>query len=185
MRITDPGWCDFLVRLRYGRVQSGDLTMLPTLLQHRSPIDFSSPPWNDAFPITRRHGVRTRWSDASLCKACSRSGQRLFVCHAEDAVQNQALSLSERFAPAAQGTGDGRRTRKNPPEASESAARTKVMLTSNIVTDLDITNGVRGTVIDIILDPDEPMVGDKSIIPLKHLPLQCVLARLCCSIEKF
>ena len=177
MRITDPGWRDFLVRLRYGRVQSGDLTMLRTLLLHRSPIDFSSPPWNDASLITPRHGVRTQWNDASLRKACSESGQRLLVCHAEDAIQGRPLSLSERYALAARGAGDGRRKRKNLPEVIELAIGMKVMVTSNIATDLDITNGARGTVVDIILDPDEPTLGDSSIITLKHLP-QCVLVKL-------
>ena len=53
----------------------------------------------------------------------------------------------------------------------------KVMVTSNIATDLDITNGARGTVVDIVLNPEEPPLGDSSIIALKHLP-QCVLVKL-------
>ena len=36
MRVTDQGWRDFLMRLRYGRVQREDLTMLRSLLLHRS-----------------------------------------------------------------------------------------------------------------------------------------------------
>ena len=43
--------------------------------------------------------------------------------------------------------------------------------TSNVQTDLDITNGARGTIIDIVLHPDEPPLIDENIIPLKYLPL--------------
>ena len=50
---------DFLVRLRYGKVQRSDLTMLRSLLLQHSSIDFSSPPWADASLITPRHAVRT------------------------------------------------------------------------------------------------------------------------------
>jgi len=60
MRVMDHGWRDFLVRLRYGRVQRGDLTMLRSLLLQHSPVDFSSPSWADASLITPRHGVRTQ-----------------------------------------------------------------------------------------------------------------------------
>ncbi|KAJ6506037.1 hypothetical protein DFH09DRAFT_1101547 [Mycena vulgaris] len=37
----------------------------------------------------------------------------------------------------------------------------KVMVTSNLETDLDLTNGAR---VDIILDPDEPPVGNEPIL---------------------
>ena len=46
----------------------------------------------------------------------------------------------------------------------------KVMVTKNIETDLDITNGARGEIVDIILDPDEPPIGNDPIVTLKHLP---------------
>jgi len=51
------------------------------------------------------------------------------------------------------------------------------MVTSNIATDLDITNGARGVITDIILDPDEPPLEDGSIVTLRHLP-RCVLVKL-------
>jgi len=177
MRITDQGWRDFLVRLRYGRVQRQDLTTLRSLLLQHSPIDFSSPPWTDASLITPRHAVRTHWNQASLRKACSESGQRLLVCHAEDTIANRHLSLRERYALAQRSSGDRRRKRKDLPETIELAIGMKVMVTSNIATDLDITNGARGIVVDIILNPEEPPLEDGSIITLKYLP-QCVLVKL-------
>ena len=51
------------------------------------------------------------------------------------------------------------------------------MVTRNIATDLDITNGARGIIADIILDPDEPPLAGDSITTLKHLPC-CVLVKL-------
>ena len=38
----------------------------------------------------------------------------------------------------------------------ELAIGIKVMVTENIKTDLDVANGVRGEIVDIILHPDEP-----------------------------
>jgi hypothetical protein len=177
MRVTDHGWRDFLVRLRYAKVERRDLTMLRSLLLQCSPIDFSSPPWADASLITPRHAVRTQWNEASLRKVCSENGLRLLVCHAEDTAKNRPLSLRERYALAERSTRDGRRKRKDLPETIELAVGMKVMVTSNIATDLDITNGARGTVVDIILNPEEPPLGDASIVQLKHLP-QCVLVKL-------
>jgi len=51
------------------------------------------------------------------------------------------------------------------------------MATSNIATDLDITNGARGTVVDIFLNPEEPSLEDASIVELKYFP-QRVLFQL-------
>ena len=177
MHVTDQRWRDFLVRLGYGRVQHDDLTMLRSLLLQHSPIDFSSAPWANASLITPRHGVRTQWNQAAIRKACSESGQRLLVCHAEDTIKNRSLSLRERYALAQQSAGDGRRKRKDLLEIIELAIGMKVMVTSNIATDLDITNGVRGIITDIILDPDEPPLEDGSITTPKHLP-RCILVKL-------
>ena len=54
----------------------------------------------------------------------------------------------------------------------------KVMVTQNVVTDLDITNGARGTIVAIWLRPDEPSICDlQPTIELKYLP-PCVLVKL-------
>ena len=60
---------------------------------------------------------------------------------------------------------------KDLPFCIEIAIGMKVMVTNNIETDLDITNGARGEIIDIILHPDEPYVdAKKPIVRLKHMP---------------
>ena len=46
----------------------------------------------------------------------------------------------------------------------------KVMVTVNVEMDLDLTNGVRGEIVGIVLHPDKPPPGDKSVVTLKHLP---------------
>ena len=46
----------------------------------------------------------------------------------------------------------------------------KVMVTSNVETDLDVTNGARGEIVDIILHPNEPTLEDGPVVKLKYLP---------------
>ena len=53
----------------------------------------------------------------------------------------------------------------------ELAIGMKVMVTTNVETDLDITNGARGTIMDIILHPDESYSEEGRDIVLKNIPL--------------
>ena len=55
----------------------------------------------------------------------------------------------------------------------------KVMVTQNVETDLDITNGARGTIVGIILHPDEPMISnaEAQTVKLQRLPIY-MLAKL-------
>lgn len=46
----------------------------------------------------------------------------------------------------------------------------KVLVTNNVKMDLDVTNGTWGTIVDIILHPDEPPLSHEPIIHLKYLP---------------
>ena len=59
----------------------------------------------------------------------------------------------------------------------EIALGMQVMVTDNLETDLDITNGARGEIVGIVLDKDEPPVGDLPIVKLKHL-LAYILVKL-------
>ncbi|KAI6096710.1 hypothetical protein F5141DRAFT_1151848 [Pisolithus sp. B1] len=48
----------------------------------------------------------------------------------------------------------------------------QVMVTQNVEMDLDITNGMRGAIVDIVLHADEPqMTPINGVIHLKYLPL--------------
>jgi hypothetical protein len=46
----------------------------------------------------------------------------------------------------------------------------KVTVTDNIKTDLDITNGDCGEIVDIILHPDEPPIGNSPVVQLRYMP---------------
>lgn len=60
--------------------------------------------------------------------------------------------------------------KNNLPDIVELAVGMKVMVTENVETDLDITNGARGEIVGIVLHQDEPPLGDESMVTLKHLP---------------
>jgi len=193
MRVTDHTWRDFLNHLRHGRVESRHLKMLRTLLLKRqtpnSPlallpnttaelsIDFSTQPWVDASLITPRHAVRTRWNQAASQKWCADSKSRILICPALDTIKGSPLTLEERYALASPPKKGRRRRDKGLPESIHLAIGMKVMVTNNLQTDLDITNGARGVITDIILNPDEPPLGEESVATLKYLP-ECILVRL-------
>jgi hypothetical protein len=175
-RTTDPVWMDFLHHLRIGDVQDHHMRMLQKqVIGHPDApkVDFSQPPWNDASFVTLRHAVREEWNSAAIRKWCSESKERLYICQAKDTYRGRTLSMVERYAVAARLQGQKRpkrQKRKDLPAKIEIAIGMKVMVTSNVETDLDITNGARGTIVDIVLHPDEPEVVDGTIVKLKHLP---------------
>ena len=53
----------------------------------------------------------------------------------------------------------------------------KVMVIGNVEMDLNIANGARGEVVDIVPHPDEPPIGDSAVVQLRYLP-QYVLVKL-------
>ena len=67
---------------------------------------------------------------------------------------------------------DRERSKRNGlPLQVELAVGMKVMVTTNVATDLDITNGARGEIVDIVLHPDEPPFSKHApVVTLKHLP---------------
>lgn len=192
MRVTDHIWRDFLDHLRDGTVESRHLKMLRTLLLKppsldsspvHSPdtttnpfVDFSTQPWADASLITPRHAVRTRWNQAATQKWCADSKTRVFICLALDTIKGSPLTLEERYALASPPK-KGRRRDKGLPESIRLAIGMKVMVTNNLQTDLDITNGARGVITDIILNPDEPPLEEGAVVTLKYLP-ECILVKL-------
>ncbi len=44
------------------------------------------------------------------------------------------------------------------------------MVTENLEMDLDVTNGARGTIVGIMLNPKEPTPANVPIVKLRHLP---------------
>ena len=73
---------------------------------------------------------------------------------------------------------DSKQRKQELPRKMDMAIGMKVMVTQNVVTDLDITNGARGTIVDIWLHPEEPAITElKTSIKLKHPPV-CILVEL-------
>ena len=94
-----------------------------------------------------RHSVRQQWNEAALRKHCRETKRQLFICPAEDRINNRQLTLAERYGVANRasrtrqnGEGRKRRRRNNDlPDTVELAVGMKVMVTENIETDLDVT----------------------------------------------
>jgi hypothetical protein len=71
--------------------------------------------------------------------------------------------------------------KQNIPTTIEIAKGMQVMVTTNMETDLDIANGARGEIVDIILHENEPPLKDgESITELKHLPAY-ILVKVTCT----
>lgn len=175
-RITDPIWHEFLQHMRKGTVKDSHLRMLHSLVvgKHASNlVDFSTDPWNTAALVTPRHAVRNQWNAAALRKMCRETGRQIFVCTADDTTRGRPLSIKEKCcleAHRGRTRKQRRRAGKDLPYRVEIALGMKVMVTDNLETDLDITNGARGEIVGIVLDKDEPPVGDSPVVKLKHLP---------------
>lgn len=71
---------------------------------------------------------------------------------------------------AARSQNKTRRRGKDLPWTIELAKGMKVLVTDNVETDLDVTNGARGEIVDIVLHPDEPPITNDPIVKLKYLP---------------
>ncbi|GBE80035.1 ATP-dependent DNA helicase PIF1 [Sparassis crispa] len=175
MRVTDEVWRKFLAHLRHGNVQPRHIDMLRSLIinQRESPhTDFDSAPWSDASLVTPRHAVRKMWNAAAVRKWCRKSGERLFVVGAEDSCKGRPLTVREKYAVLMRNKDKRNRShKKDLPEQIELAKGMKVMVTSNVETDLDVANGARGEIVDIVLHPDEPPLGPEPVVNLmKYLP---------------
>lgn len=92
------------------------------------------------------------------------------MCPAEDSIKGRALTLQERYAVVQRAKGNSTRHRKDLPDEIELAVGMRVMVTSNIETDLDVANGARGEIVDMILHPDETVDAREPVIRLKHPP---------------
>jgi len=76
----------------------------------------------------------------------------LLLSRAEDKINDQELTLPERFAVATRpcGRGANRKERAGLQDKVELAIGMKVMVTWNVFTELDVANGTRGKITDII-----------------------------------
>ena len=182
MRVTDPTWRDLLVHLRHGQVQERHIAILRKLIinQPKAAINFQSEPWKHAALVTPHHAVRKLWNESATWKWCGESGEQMFICVAEDRIGHRELTLAEHYCVAARGKTEKQRKRKDLPWEIELTKGMKVLVTDNVETDLDITNGARGEIVDIILHPEEPAIGNEPIVQLKYLSAY-ILVKLACT----
>ena len=172
-RVKDPEWKALLSRLRMGETTDDDVKTVKKLIltpDSMKSVDMLAKEWKDACLVTPRHSVREHWNEASLRQWCATNSHQILVCTAEDTLSAKRLSKSARIVQNDINVRSDRR-RRTPPRTINIAIGMKVMVTENVETDLDITNGARGRIVSIVLHPEEPPLGDHPVVHLKHLPL--------------
>ena len=175
-RVHDLIWYQFLTRLRKGEVNESDLTMLRSLILGVDSNGTNQTNWKQASMITPRHAVRKAWNKEACREMCAMNGQRLFICLAQDSVGDHILTSEDKINIASKKTS---KKGKALPDEIEIGVGMKVLVTYNIQTNLDITNGARGMIVDIVLDPRdaETVNSDEPICQLQYLP-KYILVRL-------
>ena len=160
VRVQDVEWNDTLRHVRHGNCRENQIDLIRQLIitNPKCPTtDYSDERWKNAILVTPQHCVRTQWNTAALRKHCANSHHTLYISVASDTVKGEKASLAQQLAIAVHGK---RRTRYQEGaglmKEVELAIGMPVMVTSNIHTDLDLTNGARGEVVGIILHDHFP-----------------------------
>ncbi|KDN38232.1 hypothetical protein RSAG8_09631, partial [Rhizoctonia solani AG-8 WAC10335] len=187
-RTTDDDWLDVLRHARHGTCTAAHLATIRRLILPTTPDAFNPEEWEDAVLVTPRHSVRLAWNQMATRRHCTKNGVRLFICPAEDTIDNRRLTITERWEASKktpQRKADrGQRMKASLPDVLELAVGMEVMVTYNVETELDVANGARGVVERIIFDRREEfpaMVASESTGPTEMsltYPPECVLVRL-------
>lgn len=180
VRVTDPEWLDLLQHVRQGSCRASHMEFLRTrLLDHPDcpPTDFSLDPWRDAVLVTPRHSVRVLWNTEAVTKHCRDGKIPMYRCMAEDTIEGRALTSEEQFQVANEKASVAKQQNRLSPVV-ELAKDMKVMVTFNVGTKVDLANGTRGTVVDIVLDERSVTnAGQGAIVDVAKPPLY-VLVKL-------
>ncbi|KAG1816115.1 uncharacterized protein BJ212DRAFT_1504790 [Suillus subaureus] len=129
------------------------------------------------------NAVHCQWNSNMTKNHCRRSGHQLFMCKAYDTIQGHELTLTERFTVTTKPNGRNAKQdeRAALPNIIELAVGMKVMVTFNVNTDIDIANGARGEVKEIILDEHESKFCMTTPIVELDYPPAYVLIKLNCT----
>ena len=163
VRVSDPIWRKLLDHLRKGEMSEGDINELHKLTigdPKCVETDYTSEEWKDACLVTPRHAVRRLWNEWAVRRHSEDQGVVRFISPAEYKVKNRDLTMREQLVVAQQKKKKHDDTKNNLPDEIILAKGMKVMVTVNIHTDLDIANGTRGRIVDIILDPGEDAIPE-------------------------
>ena len=163
-------------------VELKDIEMLRRLVLTKKDTiktDFMSEDWKNGALVMPRHAVRRLWNETALLKHGKAAHLMILECEADDTIRKQPLTPAKKHASYVREKSlDSKQQKQELPPKMQMAIGMKVMVTQNVVTDLDITNGARGTIVNIWLHPEEPAITDlKTLIKLKHL-LVCILVEL-------
>jgi hypothetical protein len=162
IRITDPVWLDILGRARIGACTSEDLSEIRRLvltMEDCKVPDFSVAPWVHAVLITPRNSVQIRWNNRATEKHRAQSGEVLFICPAEDSTHGLPLDLQQRLTVAGMSPKDTEQL----PTRLKLVKNMRVMITRNLATTANLSNGSRGRVVEIKLDVREDHIADEAI----------------------
>ena len=105
----------------------------------------------------------------------------LINCPAFDTIQGCQLTLEEKFAVVAKArTGQGRNQREHGGLADEVdiTIGMEVMVTFNVSTNLDVANGTRGQVVDIVVDAREEISASNTQTKVLQYPPVYILIRM-------
>ncbi|KIO13324.1 hypothetical protein M404DRAFT_18813 [Pisolithus tinctorius Marx 270] len=182
VRVTDPRWLDLLQHIRNGSCSKHHINMLWGLVLDNAtcpPTDFHSSPWKDVVLVTPRHAVHMQWNSMTAYEQANMENILLISCPAQDSVGGRALTLPEKFAVAANpksGRGCNRQQWGGLLDKVVLAIGMHVMVTFNVTTDLDITNGAQGCVINIVLDSRESLKRSaNNVIQLEYPPVYVLM----------
>ncbi|KAG2750955.1 hypothetical protein P692DRAFT_20727611 [Suillus brevipes Sb2] len=149
IRITDPVWLDILGRARIGACTSEDLSEIRRLvltMEDCKVPDFSVAPW-------------IRWNNRATEKHRAQSGEVLFICPAEDSTHGLPLDLQQCLTVAGMSPKDTEQL----PTRLKLVKNMRVMITRNLATTANLSNGSRGSVVEIKLDVREDHIADEAI----------------------
>ncbi|KAG0693313.1 hypothetical protein DFH29DRAFT_816409, partial [Suillus ampliporus] len=162
IHIMDPIWHAILQWARTGACTNHDLAEIHRLVLTNDECakpDFSLPPWNDAILITPRNSVQSCWNTRAMEKHSLYSGEMLYICPAEDSTHGVPLNSSQCLMVAKMPL----KQTEELPTMIRIVKGMRVMVTCNLATTANLSNGSRGRIADIILDPRELSIGSRAV----------------------
>ena len=104
--------------------------------------NYDEEPWKSAVLVTPHHGERRSWNMAAAKKVCIASGRPLLISPAKDTINDQSLSIAERFAVLTKAgqKKDGGEERAGLAKTLELAIGMPVIVTWKVHMELDIAN---------------------------------------------
>jgi hypothetical protein len=152
------------------------MALLKELTIDERSTELETPEWQSAKLVTPRHATKDLWNARALRQFSARSKKQIYRWESEKLVNGEFADsrASYELEKQKQRRRGAKSTQSRFLEVCEGA---DVMVTVNVDTDMDLANGTRGTVEEIILAEDEPQVGSEQVVMLEKMPL-LLLVRL-------